>query len=99
MSFEIEGYPIKKFGSQGQQKSFLIALKLAQFEFVKQQNNVQPILLFDDIFDKLDKVRVGKIIELVNENTFGQIFISDTDVERTENIIRQTNQPYKLFKL
>lgn len=99
LSFEIEGYPIKKFGSQGQQKSFLIALKLAQFEFVKQQNNVQPLLLFDDIFDKLDKIRVGKIIDLVNQNTFGQIFISDTDVERTENIIRQTNQPYKLFTL
>lgn len=99
LSFEIEGYPIKKFGSQGQQKSFLIALKLAQFEFVKQQNNVQPLLLFDDIFDKLDKIRVGKIIDLVNENTFGQIFISDTDVQRTEHIIKQTNQPYKLFSL
>jgi DNA replication and repair protein RecF len=99
LSFEIEGYPIKKFGSQGQQKSFLIALKLAQFEFVKQQNNVQPILLFDDVFDKLDKIRVGKIIDLVNQNTFGQIFISDTDVQRTENIIKQTNQPYKLFNL
>ena len=99
LSFEIEGYPIKKFGSQGQQKSFLIALKLAQFEFVKQQNKVQPLLLFDDIFDKLDKIRVGKIIDLVNQNTFGQIFISDTDVERTEHIIKQTNQPYKLFNL
>ncbi len=97
--FEIEGNPIKKFGSQGQQKSFLIALKLAQFEFVKQQNNVKPILLFDDIFDKLDKFRVGKIIELVNENTFGQIFISDTDEERTENVIKNTNQPYKVFHL
>lgn len=99
LSFEIDNFPIKKFGSQGQQKSFLIALKLAQFEFVKQQNQVKPILLFDDIFDKLDKFRVGKIIDLVNQNTFGQIFISDTDEERTENIIRQTNQPYKVFKL
>lgn len=97
--FEIESHPIKKFGSQGQQKSFLIALKLAQFEFVKQQNNVKPILLFDDIFDKLDKFRVSKIIDLVNQNTFGQIFISDTDEERTENVIKNTNQPYKLFPL
>src|SRR5690554_7817929 len=97
--FEINNHPIKKFGSQGQQKSFLIALKLAQFEFVKKQNNVKPILLFDDIFDKLDKFRVSKIIDLVNQNTFGQIFISDTDEERTENIIKSTNQSYKLFQL
>lgn len=99
LSFEINNHPIKKFGSQGQQKSFLIALKLAQFEFVKKQNNVKPILLFDDIFDKLDKFRVSKIIDLVNQNTFGQIFISDTDEERTENIIKSTNQSYKLFQL
>ncbi len=99
LSFEIDDFPIKKFGSQGQQKSFLIALKLAQFEFVKQQNNEKPILLFDDIFDKLDKFRVGKIIDLVNQDTFGQIFISDTDEERTENVIKQTQQPYKIFKL
>src|SRR5690606_32171209 len=99
LSFEINTYPIKKFGSQGQQKSFLIALKLAQFEFVKQKNNEKPILLFDDIFDKLDKFRVGKIIDLVNQNTFGQIFISDTDEERTENVIKQTNQVYKVFSL
>lgn len=99
LSFEINNFPIKKFGSQGQQKSFLIALKLAQFEFVKQQNNEKPILLFDDIFDKLDKFRVGKIIDLVNQDAFGQIFISDTDEERTENVIQQTHQPYKIFKL
>lgn len=97
--FEIGEHPIKKFGSQGQQKSFLIALKLAQFEFVKKQSNIKPILLFDDVFDKLDKSRVGKIIDLVNQDTFGQVFISDTDQERTENIIRQTNQPYKIFAL
>src|SRR5690606_31634456 len=99
LAFEIDSYPIKKFGSQGQQKSFLIALKLAQFEFVKQQNNENPILLFDDIFDKLDKFRVGKIIDLVNQNTFGQILMCDTDEERTENVIKQTQQPYKIFKL
>ncbi|HYD92063.1 MAG TPA: DNA replication and repair protein RecF, partial [Flavobacterium sp.] len=62
LAFEIEGHPIKKFGSQGQQKSFLIALKLAQFEFMKQQSGVLPILLFDDIFDKLDETRVAKIV-------------------------------------
>ncbi|HEX8018212.1 MAG TPA: DNA replication and repair protein RecF, partial [Flavobacterium sp.] len=77
LSFEIGSHPIKKFGSQGQQKSFLIALKLAQFEFLKKQSGVKPLLLFDDIFDKLDESRVAKIIEMVNSETFGQLFISD----------------------
>lgn len=99
LQFEIETYPIKKFGSQGQQKSFLIALKLAQFDFIKQQSGVAPILLLDDIFDKLDENRVAQIIELVNDKHFGQIFISDTHAERTENVIKQTQQSYKIFKL
>ena len=75
LSFEIDNYPIKKFGSQGQQKSFLIALKLAQFEFVKKQSGENPILLFYDIFDKLDENRVAQIISLVDDDHFGQIFI------------------------
>ncbi len=97
--FEIEGYPMKKFGSQGQQKSYLIALKLAEFDFIKQQSNVKPILLLDDIFDKLDETRVSQIINLVNEDDFGQIFISDTHPERTEEVVKNTNQSYKIFKL
>ena len=99
LSFEIDHYPIKKFGSQGQQKSFLIALKLAQFEFVKKNSGENPILLFDDIFDKLDETRVGKIIEMVNNSDFGQLFISDTHPERTEAIIKSTHQTYKIFNL
>lgn len=99
LSFEIDHYPIKKFGSQGQQKSFLIALKMAQFEFVKKQCGEKPILLFDDIFDKLDENRVGKIIEMVNNDEFGQLFISDTHPERTENIVKSTHQSYKIFHL
>lgn len=97
--FEIDGHPVKKFGSQGQQKSFLIALKLAQFSFLNQQSQKKPILLFDDIFDKLDEYRVQKIIQMVNDDTFGQIFITDTHAERTEMIIKQTNQTHKIFKL
>ncbi len=97
--FEIDNYPIKKFGSQGQQKSFLIALKLAQFEFVKKQSGEKPILLFDDIFDKLDEFRVQKIVSMVNNDDFGQIFISDTHLERTENIVKSTHQSYKVFNL
>jgi DNA replication and repair protein RecF len=99
LSFEIDNYPIKKFGSQGQQKSFLIALKLAQFEFIKKHSGYKPILLFDDIFDKLDEGRVSKIVEMVNSDTFGQLFISDTHPERTERIVKSTHQTYKIFNL
>jgi DNA replication and repair protein RecF len=97
--FEIAGHPIKKFGSQGQQKSYLIALKLAQFEFLKKQSGVLPILLFDDIFDKLDETRVSRIVQMINDKVFGQIFISDTHSERTEDIVKQTHQSYKIFTL
>ncbi|MFD1063475.1 DNA replication/repair protein RecF [Winogradskyella litorisediminis] len=97
--FEIDEYPIKKFGSQGQQKSFLIALKLAQFDFIKTQSGVPPILLLDDIFDKLDENRVAQIINLVDNDYFGQIFISDTHAERTENVVKQIHQSYKIIKL
>lgn len=99
LAFTIDGFPIKKFGSQGQQKSFLIALKLAQFEFVKKQSGEKPILLFDDIFDKLDETRVSQIVLMVNNDDFGQLFISDTHPERTETIVKQTHQSYKMFNL
>ena len=98
--FEIEGYPIRKFGSQGQQKSFLIALKLAQFQFIKENSgNTIPILLLDDIFDKLDENRVLHIVNLVNSEEFGQIFITDTHVGRTEHILKSSDKPYQIFKL
>ncbi len=99
LQFELNDYPIKKFGSQGQQKSYLIALKLAQFEFMKQLTGKKPILLFDDIFDKLDENRVSQVINLVNKDNFGQIFITDTHGERTESVVKKTNQPYKIFRL
>ncbi|MCB0435254.1 MAG: DNA replication and repair protein RecF, partial [Mangrovimonas sp.] len=88
-----------KFGSQGQQKSFLIALKLAQFDFIKQQSGVNPILLLDDVFDKLDENRVTQIIKLVEDDNFGQLFISDTHADRTEQVVKQVHQSYKIFKL
>lgn len=97
--FEINDHPIKKYGSQGQQKSLLIALKLAQFDFIKKQSGVLPILLFDDIFDKLDADRVQQIIEMVNSATFGQLFITDTHEDRTELIVKQTNLDYEIFKI
>jgi len=97
--FNIENHNIKKFGSQGQQKSFLIALKLAQFDFIKAQSGVNPILLLDDIFDKLDEHRVTQIIKLVDDENFGQLFISDTHAERTELAVKQVHQSYQIFKL
>lgn len=97
--FEIAGHPIKKFGSQGQQKSFLIALKLAQFDFIKAHNKVNPILLLDDIFDKLDEDRVAQIITLVDNENFGQLFITDTHAERTEEVVKKVHQSYKMFEL
>ncbi len=99
LSFKITEYPVKKFGSQGQQKSFLIALKLAQFNFIKEQAKTTPILLLDDIFDKLDENRVAQIVTLVDNDNFGQIFISDTHAERTENVVKTIHQSYKIFKL
>ena len=99
LSFKINEHPIKKFGSQGQQKSFLIALKFAQFHFMQSLAGTTPILLLDDIFDKLDENRVEHIIELVNNENFGQIFISDTHAERTEDIVKSIHQSYKIFKL
>ncbi|WP_418501251.1 DNA replication/repair protein RecF [Flagellimonas sp.] len=99
LEFTIAGHPIKKFGSQGQQKSFLIALKLAQFHFIKEQANTTPILLLDDIFDKLDENRVSHIVGLVKNDNFGQIFISDTHAERTENVVKTIHQSYKIFTL
>ncbi len=97
--FEINEKPIKKFGSQGQQKTFLIGLRLAEFEFLKKQSGKLPILLFDDIFDKLDEHRVKQIINLVNDKAFGQIFISDTHKERTNQLVRDIHQSYQIFEL
>src|SRR5690554_901461 len=97
--FTIDEHPIKKFGSQGQQKSFLIALKLAQFDFIKLQVKNNPILLLDDIFDKLDETRVEHLITLVDNENFGQIFITDTHEARTEAVIKKVHQSYKMFPL
>jgi DNA replication and repair protein RecF len=99
LQFKIDGYPIKKYGSQGQQKTFLVALKLAQYDMMQHQTKLPPILLLDDIFDKLDDQRVSHIVDLVHDEAFGQLFISDTHRERTEEIIQKTGQSYSIFTL
>ena len=96
----LNGYPIKKEGSQGQSKSYLISLKLAQFNFLKQTgSHTKPLLLLDDIFDKLDAERVGNIVKLVSEEDFGQIFITDTNRENLHEILSKMSGDYKLFKV
>jgi DNA replication and repair protein RecF len=85
--FSIGDFPIKKFGSQGQQKSYVIALKLAQFQILHQQKETKPLLLLDDIFDKLDDKRIGKLMELVADHRFGQLFITDARPERSRQIL------------
>ena len=91
-------YPIKREGSQGQNKTYLIALKLAQFDFLRRTgSNTTPLLLLDDIFDKLDASRVEQIVKLVAGDRFGQIFITDTNREHLDKILRKVNGEYKVF--
>ena len=97
--FAIHSMPMKKFGSQGQQKSFLIALKLAQYTFLNQQKGFKPLLLLDDIFDKLDDKRVTKLMQMVSDNDFGQVFITDTSFSRVQSIFNQMGVNVKLFKV
>ena len=97
--FEIGSYPVKRFGSQGQQKSFVIAIKLAQFEYTRNVKGFKPILLFDDIFDKLDESRVSQIVQLVSQDSFGQVFISDTQYDRVENLAKSLPIKYHVWEI
>ena len=99
ITLSLDGKPIKKFGSQGQQKTFLIALKLAQFNFLENLNGFSPLLLFDDAFDKLDQKRVTQILSLVDQNYFGQIFITDTHEERIIEALKNIKSTYEIFRL
>ena len=92
-------HPIKKLGSQGQMKTYLVALKMAQFEFIKEISGLKPILLLDDIFDKLDQFRVGQIVATVAGEQFGQIFITDTNREHLDSIIRKIETDYRIFNV
>lgn len=93
-------FPIKREGSQGQNKTFLIALKLAQFEFLKRTGSHNtPLVLLDDIFDKLDAHRVEQIVKLVSGDSFGQIFITDTNRDHLDKILRKINGDYKIYEV
>lgn len=91
--------PLKKFGSQGQQKSFVIALKLAQYSFLTQKKKFKPLLLLDDIFDKLDSKRTKKLMQMVSNEEFGQLFITDTDRNRIQKIFEEIGQSIRIFDI
>lgn len=97
--FKMNNFSIKKTGSQGQQKTFLIALKLAQFEFLSDKMGFKPILLLDDIFDKLDENRIAKLINFVSQNFFGQVFITDTNLERCNKLLKKSSIKFKIHKI
>lgn len=97
LEMSLDSFPIKRVGSQGQNKTYLISLKLAQFDFLQRAHNIPPLLLLDDIFDKLDALRVKQIIELVSSETFGQIFITDTNREHLDAILAQLRKDARIF--
>jgi DNA replication and repair protein RecF len=97
--FYLKGNSIKKFGSQGQQKSFLIGLKLAQFDLLKKLKAKKPILLLDDIFDKLDILRINRLMELVSMESFGQLFITDSHPERIADVFKAININIRMFTI
>lgn len=99
LRFSIGGHPLKRYGSQGQQKTYLIALKLAQFDLVAEAVGKTPILLLDDIFDKIDDRRVRHLMTLVGDGRFGQIFITDTNADRVQAIFSEISKPVRMFHI
>lgn len=97
LTLNIGGYPVKKIGSQGQKKTFLIALKFAQYDWLYRMSGVKPLLLLDDIFDKLDADRVNQIVKIVGGEVFGQIFMTDTNREHLDEILKLQRVDYRLF--
>ncbi len=99
LEYIMGGYPVKRYGSQGQQKSFVVAIKLAQFDFTRARKGFKPILLLDDVFDKLDDLRVEQLIKLVSEHSFGQVFITDTREEKVRRIFDAIPISHKIFRI
>jgi DNA replication and repair protein RecF len=97
--FTMDGNPLKKFGSQGQQKSFLIALKLAQFDYLATLKNTKPLLLLDDIFEKLDQYRLAKLFAWIGEGKFGQVFLTDTQIERVKIMCEANKVEARYFEI
>ena len=98
-SFEIEEKPLKKYGSQGQQKTFLIALKLAQFKHIESKTNTKPILLLDDIYDKLDEERISHLMSKICKGDYGQVFITDTNTSRLPAFFKKKKHECFAFEI
>ena len=96
---KLNSHNMKKTASQGQQKTFLVSLKLAQFDFIRDMNRVRPVLLLDDVFDKFDENRVRQIIKLTADSHFGQIFITHTDELKMRSILDDMKADYRLFRI
>ncbi len=99
LNLSVSDFPARKFASQGQLKSFLLALRLGQYQILREEKGDLPLLLLDDIFDKLDEKRVGQLISLLLEKDFGQIFITDTQRNRIENIVSKLTDGYRIFEV
>jgi len=97
LKMTLQNFPLKNSGSQGQNKTFVVAMKFAQFVFLKNVSKKTPILLLDDLFDKLDTERVTKIVELISQDDFGQIFITDTNLKHLNEILSKTEIESKIF--
>ena len=99
LEFTLGSHSLKKFGSQGQQKSYLLSLKLAQFEFIREQKNIKPLLLLDDVYDKLDESRFTRLLEMVSSDKFGQVFITDTHSERMNQLLNEKQIEHRIFEV
>lgn len=99
LQFNLGEFPLKKYGSQGQQKSYVIALKLAHYSFLNTKKGYKPILMLDDIFDKLDEQRIRKLLAMVSDDSFGQLFITDTDQARVAKIFQDLNIDCRIFEV
>lgn len=97
--FLINGQPVRRYGSQGQQKSFSLALRLAQFDYSFERKKIKPILLLDDIFDKLDKARISELLNMVGQDHFGQVFITDTDENRVKQILTEYGIQHQILAI
>lgn len=97
--FTIEKLPIKKYGSQGQQKSFMLALQLAKHQYLKTTTNKSPLLLLDDVFDKLDRRRIQKLMKIISSEDFGQVFISDTSKDRSTEVTKDISSDCLIIEI
>ncbi|MFW5768180.1 MAG: DNA replication/repair protein RecF, partial [Bacteroidota bacterium] len=99
VEFELNGHPLKRTGSQGQEKTLIISLKLAQFDFIFKTIDIRPLLLLDDVFDKLDASRISQLVNLLSDEKYGQVFFSDTSRERLPGLLKHIDVDVRIFNI